>query len=473
MPQVLVAETVPSAAAREASRRRAARWLLATGTLAVTTLVVLLLVRKGSDSLFHQCYVVAAERMLARERVHVVEENAYAYPPAMALATVPLALLPPLGTTLAWAAINVVATLLVLGAAARWAGFGRAETWTRAQLASVVVGGLLSARFVLAPLEVTQTDMVIAALLVPGLLLWVRGADVAGGLLVGAATAAKCTPLLFAPYFLWRGRPKAAVAVVAAAVALNLLPDLLLPQANGRSYLSDWRESFLSVVVSQAPGTWFSDLIQNQSLAGLVRRYAVFGLPSELPPAGAIGAAASSATQQKAVVYGLAAVLGLLTALAFGRPGRPRGGLSTTARSPESAGGAGQRPLDVPAVAWEIGAVFCLMLLLSPMSSKAHYVTLVVPCLLLARQAVEARQPAAWLAVGLLAMLGPLTNKELLGKTLGDLVLAWGAPTWFVLVLLAAAWWGRRWAAPLAPSTADAPAATRRAAASGPARRAA
>jgi hypothetical protein len=89
------------------------------------------------------------------------------------------------------------------------------------------------------------------------------------------------------------------------------------------------------------------------------------------------------------------------------------------------------------------------MLLLSPMSSKAHYVVLVLPCMLFARALIERRRAGLRLLLPLLLITGPLTSKGLTGKTLGDLTLAWGFPTWFALALLAATWlllpaaWGK------------------------------
>ncbi|OYV81006.1 MAG: hypothetical protein B7Z73_18590, partial [Planctomycetia bacterium 21-64-5] len=93
----------------------------------------------------------------------------------------------------------------------------------------------------------------------------------------------------------------------------------------------------------------------------------------------------------------------------------------------------------LPAQGIEAAALFCLMLLLSPMSSKAHYVVLVLPCFLVARAVVEGRLSGkVWLPP--LLLLGPLTAKGVTGKPLGDLLLAWGLPTWCVLLLLAALW---------------------------------
>ena len=80
--------------------------------------------------------------------------------------------------------------------------------------------------------------------------------------------------------------------------------------------------------------------------------------------------------------------------------------------------------------------IMCLMLLLSPMSSKAHYVVLFLPCLLLARELLERPSTTIRAIHVLLLICGPLMLKGLTGKMVGDLMLAWGIPTYFVLVNL-------------------------------------
>jgi len=98
----------------------------------------------------------------------------------------------------------------------------------------------LAERFFVSPLENRQFDMVIAALLFAGCYQLWRGHDLTGAAWLGASAAMKDTPLLFAPYLLWRGKLKAACLLIVVAVFLNLLPDLLWPQTRGHLYLADW-----------------------------------------------------------------------------------------------------------------------------------------------------------------------------------------------------------------------------------------
>jgi hypothetical protein len=88
----------------------------------------------------------------------------------------------------------------------------------------------------------------------------------------------------------------------------------------------------------------------------------------------------------------------------------------------------------------EAAAVVCLMLLLSPMSSKAHYVVVLLPSLFIARAVIERRSRwLSWLLVPLV-ICGPLTTKGLIGKSLGDLTLFCGLPTWYAILSLVGMW---------------------------------
>jgi hypothetical protein len=157
------------------------------------------------------------------------------------------------------------------------------------------------------------------------------------------------------------------------------------------------------------------------------------GLPLTVSqiPSGLASLPATTIAAIRLLTYGLSGALLLITAFSFGLPAKNR----VVARLAPGA----TVPWSELQTGIEVSALACLMLLLSPMSSKAHYVVLVLPCLLLARALVEGRCDwRCWVLP--LAVFGPLTAKGITGKGLGDLMLAWGFPTWFALVLLAAMW---------------------------------
>jgi hypothetical protein len=377
------------------------------------------------------CFVRAALRLQAGEKIHVVESFAYAYPPAMAMLAVPLADLPPRLGMFGWYLVNVLATSVAFLSAWRLAGGPALVRLPRPWQAVLWGSLLLSGRFFVAPLAHQQFDMVIAALLLAGCCRIWRGHDLSGAALIGASAAMKCTPLLFFPYLLWRGKLRAAVLLVAVAVGLNLLPDLLWPQAAGDLYLADWVRTFLGVVAHEAPGTWHADMLQNQSLAALFGRIAEFGWPWSAPDPTALVAPAPAAALRLAV-YATGLLLLGVTAWIFGSPGRPAATVPRQTGQPV--------PFDCLRTGTEAAALLCLMILLSPMSSKSHYVVMILPALLIVRAVVEGRSRGLrWLLLPLV-VCGPLTAKGLIGKSLGDLTLVWGLPTWYALISLAGLW---------------------------------
>ncbi len=398
------------------------------------TAIGIAFLREGSESQWMECYVKASQRLQRAETIHRIEPVAYAYPPAMAMLAAPLANLPTEWSISAWYAVNVLATCVTFVCAWRLVGgpplVGFAWKWH----AVFWIGMLLSLRFLLAPLENHQTDMVIAALVLIGGCRYWRGNGIGAAVWWGIAAAMKCTPLIFGLYLVWRGRWRPAIVMASIAASLNLLPDLLWPQLDGGSYVLDWSRTFLSRVGQDAPGAWFSDVLLNQSLAGFVNRIATFGWPwtsAELVDR-AVSAPSWSPMLMRAVVYGTGLALVGLSMRLWGRWG--------SQPAPVYA-------YEPPPLAWnrlhvglDVAMLVCLMLLLSPMSSKAHYAVMILPSMFVARRIVE--QPTGgWLLVltGLL-ITGPLTAKGLLGKSFGDLTLAWGLPTWFVVLALLSLW---------------------------------
>jgi hypothetical protein len=101
-----------------------------------------------------------------------------------------------------------------------------------------------------------------------------------------------------------------------------------------------------------------------------------------------------------------------------------------------------RRPEGGPAFAAEVGMVLALMLLLSPMSSKPHFSTLLVPAWLVARAGVNgsvALRAIAWIAAG----CGVVASKDLVGGRVYDTVLWYGAIPLGTAALFVGCWLAR------------------------------
>jgi hypothetical protein len=290
----------------------------------------------------------------------------------------------------------------------------------------VALGLLAGIYYVLDTLSNQQTDLVLAALLVGGCLLLVRGRDVWAGVSFGVAAGMKCTPLLWAPYLAWRRRWWAAGMVIVVAVGINLLPDLTHPPPEGKSRLSQWVAVYLRPLAGadRDPGVWGSAINFNHSVAGVCNRWLTY---ERVPQGGDLVPAPRpdriSAVVLKVIVYSACLLFALAAILAAQR------------RTGVSAPPVGRTLLS--GEAGEFGLVLILMLLLSPMSSKPHFCTLLLPGFFLARAAVERRDllPRCLLAAAIVA--GLLSNKDLVSRLVYDATVWYGSVFWNAVLLFA------------------------------------
>jgi hypothetical protein len=254
----------------------------------------------------------------------------------------------------------------------------------------------------------------IGCLVAGGCLALSRGRDLLAATAFGFAAACKCTPLLWAPYLVWRGRWKPALLLLVVALGANLLPELISRPPDGGTWLQVWATRYLRPLAApdRYPGTWGSDVLYNQSIAGAGQRWLV--TQWEWTPEGVRVTTrpdAVSPGQLQTVVRGVEAALI---------------GLSIVALARSRATGAGhQSERNV----YEYGVVLALMLLLSPMSSKPHFGTLLIPGFALARLAVSSRRRGVGMVVALAATAALVSNKDLIGAGNYTLALWYGSVT--------------------------------------------
>ena len=379
-------------------------------------------------------------RMRAGEPINVIEASAYAYPPAMAFLTTFLTFGPiQLGAVL-WYLINIACGGVLIVRGWSLAGGPPLVGMPRRWLAIFAIAMLLNLRYTIAPLQHQQFDLVIAACVVTGGMLLGRGRDRWAGVWLGIAAAMKCTPLIFAPYLIWRRKFVAAGLLVAWPPGSTCCPmwSTRSSRAGSICTIGSTRSPAWRRGKARAPGTPSRRRTNRwpaRSPAGPARRGAGWWSTKAICRPRRLG----SARPCSAPAW---ACCSLRCGVAAGRFSRPRccrptrRGLCRSSRSRS---------------AWRWHAGVCLMLLLSPMTGKAHFAIMLLPCFLVTRALFERRSRALAVLFGLICLCGPLTTKGVWGKELGGQMLFWGLPTFYVVAALASLWIMLGWRIPRPP----------------------
>jgi hypothetical protein len=375
-----------------------------------------------TNSEWDDVYVRAANHLRAGESMYQPNEG-YVYPPFMATLALPCTFLPPMVERLAFFLLSVTCAVCLCRWAWRLAGGGPWPGFQPFHLQEHVIGwlGLASGfRYVIDCLSHQQTDLVIGALVLGGCVALFLSRSLLAATCFGLAAGAKCTPLLWCGYLLWRRQWRAAGWLVTVAVGVNLLPNVVYSPEGGTLWVVQWYQNYLAPMTQATafPGVWYSDPVYNQSLAGAVHRWLAtewtitgegFTLLDRESPVGALVG--------KGILYGLEAALLGGTLVVLGR----------RSNDPDHPAGP----------AWEYSIVLLGMLLLSPMSSKPHFCTLLLPGFCLARRALTARSHFLGLLLIVAILVGASGIKGLLGSDMASVALWWGNVMWSTFILLA------------------------------------
>jgi glycosyl transferase family 87 len=376
------------------------------------------------DSQWDLVYVAAAERLTTDQDLFV---EGYLYPPFMAFAAIPFTWLHPVGSRLAWYLVSVLCLVCLWRWAWRLAGGGRLQEemtpWQ--EHVACMIGLACAFRFGIDCLQNHQTDLVIGILLLGGCLFLRDSRVLAAATCFGIAAGMKCTALLWCPYLLWRRQWGAAAWLVLVAFGVNLLPDLVRSPPSGRLWLTEWVTSFLLPMTGSdaKPGTWGSLIVYNQSLAGAgYRAFVADPIWEERTFCETPRAHAFTGTQLKLIVYGgELALVACCGALLWRSRRRTRTSMSS---------GSAQEP-------FEYCVVLLLMPLLSPMSSKPHFCTLLFPAFLLARMTMLQRSRILLLLLAGAIAVGVLATKDITGVYVASWMLWHGGVTLVTCFLLA------------------------------------
>jgi hypothetical protein len=380
-------------------------------------------------------YVTGAERMTAGEEIYRrgADAKPFTYPPFAAVPFVPFPAVPAEWRPPLWFAVNFVILLLLVRWLHRYArdavpGLGPSRLlafW----LLTAVVGG----RHVVSVLTNQSHDLFVAGLVGMVAAWWCRNRSVAGAW-AGLGAAVKATPLLFVVLFALRPRLMGLVWLVAAAALATVLPDLLFPRGDGRFWWAAWFDVNLRGLEvgggAAAAGAWNKHSILNQSLGGTLARLFT---PVEVADnkfvvgeAGSVLLVALPPAVMRAVQLLLSAAVLAAIALAVRTAARFMRG------APDQA--VAQRLVGLG----EVGAVACGMVLLSPQSSKSHFCVWLFPVAFVAERLLRGRRDAVAIALFAAAAVTALLAKDVLGRELGNRVLAFGNVTWATVLLLLA-----------------------------------
>ena len=351
----------------------------------------------------------------------------YVYPPFAAWLAIPLANLAPLPARLIWLAINLIACWLLIHCAWQIARGGKL-LGLRFELREHLIFwcGLGSGFFyLLNAVNHTQTDIVIGALVMAGCLAISRGKSMTAAVCFGLASAFKCTPLLWMVYFVWRGRIVPALTVAVVFLGVNLLPNLAASDPDGGWWLQFWSQRYLSGVTKRTAevGAWHTFPRYNQSLNGAVHR--LFFVDPVWTDSGLHEVSRERPVDRqvvKFVVLGSEVALALGCLVIMGRFWRRN---------------FGEFSYEAPGLrdGLDCSIICILMLLLSPMSGKAHFSLLVLPGFCLARLAIiEKNRP---LAVILALSVPLIVSGRLSLGGLGLYAMWWGNVTCHAVLLLA------------------------------------
>src|SRR5882724_4737912 len=314
-------------------------------------------------------YPQAGECLLLQQALRACAP-AFTYPPAFAFAMIPFATLSAGAWNVVWYLITLAATVLSYRLAEALALHLVPGPWPPRDLARLRILGLPLTLF--------------------GLLCLVEKRDITGAALLAVAAALKAMPIIFLPYLLLKRRFVGAAVFILVLLGLSFLPDLFFtPQGADHGYFVSWLRDIAGGGLLENAGAakaafWSGPNPLNHSIHGAIARL-VDGTPYE----------EDFLVILRTAQIGFVGVLGVLLIV--------------------SARGESTIPVD--------GSLLIIaMLMLSPMTSRSHYVTLMLPYTATVAYWLRDRRTkllgAAVMAISFL--LATVTSGDLVGKAITD-----------------------------------------------------
>jgi len=340
---------------------------------------------------------IAAARSLAHGEDFYSAHRDFTYPPFSAFSMVPFVPLNPFVARGIWYLCCVLSILYLTTKTWRLSGGPRIEAGSdhpaapAGEQAAFILGHLVVLLpFLLNALSHLQTDILIAALIAGGCGAIVSKRFFVGATWIGIATAFKATPLLFAPYLIWRRQYLAGTWLFVVAILASLGADLVHRDPNGGVWLTQWAKLYVTPMGKSdfMPGDWKNALNNNQAIAGAVRRWMTTSWNEDpnlnRPLADRMSPQVTAKIRYMFLACCAAIVLVPLAAVQWRRFRTLIPLAGTDSDAVESLGA------NLPSLAvLEMGLICSLMLLLSPNSSRAHFCLLYLPAFSIARWAVR------------------------------------------------------------------------------------
>lgn len=366
-------------------------------------------------------------------------EKTFTYPPFQAWLNIPLTWLPLRPARAIWFILSAACLIYMIWESWRLAGGPRLEPVGEFADAkprehwAFLLGLVCALQFALNSLTHLQSDLVIGALLTAGCAAIVSRRFMRAATWLGLAAAFKCTPLLFAPYLVWKRKPIAAAWLIIIAVGANVLPNTVRPPPQRGLWLAEWSHLYLAPMeqANYVPGDWKNQLDNNQSFAGAAKRWLMTTwriAPGEFHVVDRLEHPSPAVIRWSYLLSCLVALL--ISGWAMWRRERSKGS--------EHASDATIQVHQWPSRdILECGIILLLMVLLSPNSSRAHFCVMLLPAFCIARLALgqKSRQLTALLAAA--AISSTLSIHIRLNATLdAEQILLWIGVVMFAAIFL-------------------------------------
>ena len=371
--------------ARDTALRRYGPWVgLAIATAAYYR-------RFAKDTVGMEVYPQAADCVLQGAPLRSCAEL-FSYPPAFAFLMTPFAAMPMGPRIVVWYLVSMAATVGCFWICEKLVLQLLPGRWSQVELAWLrIVTVIVSLKFVLAVFEYQAYDTLAAFFVFLGLWAIVQNRGFVPGAMLALAAAIKATPLVFLPYLVVKRRYVAAAIFIAMFIGLWLLPDAYSAlKGVYPHYTENWLRQIVTPAITHEQTdasfwkTWMGANILNHSFRGTVARM-VMGTSLEV--------------HGQKILYTLCAVYVAIVGLLM---------LRSAKRD------------DFVAVDGSILVIS--MLMLSPMTSRYHYILLVLPYMTVIGLAIRDRslRVPAIVTMTIAFIMGTATSNDLAGHFLTE-----------------------------------------------------